>query len=207
MKYPWDKWDKRGWERANKIGRTAAKLFSRKGFLETTMDEIAGVAKVSKGGIYYYFKSKTEVLFFVLSEYMDLILKDLEQHLSELEVTHDKLKFIILRHIELYANNLAEGKVLLHETHCLPKKYYSTIAEKERCYFQIVAGVLEDLFPNLVPKSKLTAVTFILFGMCNWIYSWYDPKGSITPQELAETIYELFLRGVRNFSAAPRSSI
>ena len=207
MKYPWDKWDEKGWERAKKIGRTAAKLFSRKGFLETTMDEIAGVAKVSKGGIYYYFKSKTEVLFFVLSEYMDLILKDLEQHLGELEVTHDKLEFIILRHVELYANNLAEGKVLLHETHCLPKKYYSTIAEKERCYFQIVAGVLEDLFPKLVPKSKLTAVTFILFGMCNWIYSWYDPKGSITPQELGEIIYELFLRGLHNFTASPRSSV
>ena len=199
--------DKRSFERAKKIAKAAARLFSRKGFLETTMDEIAGEAKISKGGMYYYFKSKTEVLFFILSNYMDLVLEDLEQHLSHLEATNDKLKFIISRHIELYSNNLAEGKVLLHETHCLPKKYYRTIAEKERCYYQIVAGVLKDLFPNLVPKGKLTAVTFILFGMCNWIYSWYDPKGSVTPQELAEIIYKLFLRGVRNFPGLPTSSI
>ena len=79
MKDDWDKLNIKGQQRAVKIGKEAARLFSRKGFLETTMDEIAIAAKISKGGMYYYLKSKTEILYFVLSNYMDLVIGDLEK--------------------------------------------------------------------------------------------------------------------------------
>ncbi len=197
MENNWDKLDKKGYQRANKIGKVAARLFSRKGFLETTMDEIAAAAKISKGGMYYYFKSKTEVLYFVLSNYMDLVIGDLEQDLSHIKESEAKLKFIISRHIELYSNKLFEAKVLLHDAHCLPAKYFKVITEKERKYFQIVSGVLPDFFSNPIPKGEQIAITFTLFGMCNWIYSWYEPKGSVTPQKLSGLIHDIFLKGLR----------
>ena len=197
MKNNWDKLDKKGHQRAKKIGKVAARLFSRKGFLETTMDEIAAAAKISKGGMYYYFKSKTEVLYFVLSNYMDLVIGDLEQDLSHIKESEAKLKFIISRHIELYSNKLFEAKVLLHDAHCLPAKYFKVITEKERKYFQIVSGVLPDFFSNPIPKGEQIAITFTLFGMCNWIYSWYEPKGSVTPQKLSDLIHDIFLKGLR----------
>ncbi len=191
--------DRKSAEKAMRIGKAAAKLFSRKGFLETTMDEIAAAAKISKGGMYYYFPSKTEVLFFVLSTYMDLVLEDLEQSLSQIEDSGDKLKFVISRHIELYSKNLHQAKVLLHDAHCLPAKYFSSIAEKEREYYQIVVGILKELARDSIPKAQLTAITFTLFGMCNWIYSWYDPKGTVTPRELSEIIHDIFLTGFNEF--------
>ena len=197
MENNWDKLDKKGLQRARKIGKVAARLFSRKGFLETTMDEIAAAAKISKGGMYYYFKSKTEVLYFVLSNYMDLVIGDLEQDLSHIKESEAKLKFIISRHIELYSNKLFEAKVLLHDAHCLPAKYFKVITEKERKYFQIVSGVLPDFFSNPIPKGEQIAITFTLFGMCNWIYSWYEPKGSVTPQKLSDLIHDIFLKGLR----------
>lgn len=197
MKNNWDKLDKKGHQRAKKIGKVAARLFSRKGFLETTMDEIAAAAKISKGGMYYYFKSKTEVLYFVLSNYMDLVIGDLEQDLNHIKESEAKLKFIISRHIELYSNKLFEAKVLLHDAHCLPAKYFKVITEKERKYFQIVSGVLPDFFSNPIPKGEQIAITFTLFGMCNWIYSWYEPKGSVTPQKLSDLIHDIFLKGLR----------
>jgi AcrR family transcriptional regulator len=200
MKNRWKRLDKKGWVRARKIAKVAARLFSRKGFLATNMDEIANAAKISKGGMYYYFPSKADVLFFILSNHMDLVLQNLEQDLSHLRESNAKLRLIISRHIELYSNNLPEGKVLLHEMHCLPTKYSKIVVEKERKYYQIVGGVLSDLFTHTIPKSQLTAITFTLFGMCNWIYAWYDPKGAVTPQELSEIICEIFLRGVSRFS-------
>lgn len=197
MKNNWDKLDKKGQQRARKIGKAAARLFSRKGFLETSMDEIAAAAKISKGGMYYYFQSKTEVLYFILSNYMDLVLQDLDQDMRRIKTGNDKLKFIISRHIKLYSNKLFEAKVLLHDAHCLPEKYFKVIAAKERKYFQIMSEVMPDFFSNPIPKGQLTAITFTLFGMCNWIYSWYDPKGSVTPQELSGLIHDIFLKGLR----------
>ena len=191
--------DRKGLEKARKIGRVAAKLFSRKGYLETTMDEIAAGAKVSKGGMYYYFPSKTDVLFFILSNYMDLVLGKLDERLNQIRDEDEKLKFIISKHIELYSDNMAEAKVLLHEAHCLPPKKFKAITEKERQYYRIVSSILPTSIHGRVSKHRLTALTFSLFGMCNWIYSWYNPKGSVTPQELSDIIYDIFMRGVTKF--------
>jgi AcrR family transcriptional regulator len=201
MEDRWGRLDRKGKEKAKKIGKVAARLFSRKGYLETTMDEIATAARISKGGMYYYFPSKSEVLFFILSNYMDQVLGNLEQEIDRIEHGNEKLKYIISRHIELYSNHLPEAKVLLHDAHCLPAKYFKIIAEKERKYYQMVVEVLPDLFNKSISKGQLTAITFILFGMCNWIYSWYNPKGSITPRELSEIIYNIFLKGVQNFQS------
>ena len=194
------KLDKKTLRKTTKIAKVAARLFCRKGFLETTMDEIAAAAKISKGGMYYYFPSKTEVLHFILSNYMDLVLENLEQNLSHINGNEDKVKFIISRHIELYANKASEARVLLHDAHCLPTKYFKVIAEKERKYFQIVSRVLSGFFGGSLPRGQLTSATFVLFGMCNWIYSWYDPKGAIAPQELSKIIWTVFLKGASGIS-------
>ena len=188
--------DDKGWKRALAIGKTAAKLFNSKGYLETSMDDIARSAKMSKGGVYHYFSSKDQILYFILSGYMDLILGNLEDELGELKDSAEKIQFIITLHIVLYTKNSAEAKTLLHDANCLPKKYFRNIASKEREYYEIVANALEGLVGGHVQKSQLTTLTFLLFGMCNWIYSWYDPKGPVTPQELSHMIYNIFIGGI-----------
>ena len=181
-----------------KIGKAAARLFNKKGFIETNMDHIAAAAKMSKGGVYHYFSSKDEILHFVLSKYMDLILNDLESELRKIEDASLKIKYIILRQINLYTGNLAESKTLLHEAHCLPAKYYKNIAEKQKTYYRIVSDVLSQFLGGRSENGngKVTSFTFLLFGMCNWIYSWYNPKGPVSPEELSELIWTVFLKGI-----------
>jgi TetR/AcrR family transcriptional regulator len=191
--------DKKEPARALKIARAAARLFSRKGYLDTTMDEIATAAKVSKGGMYYYFPGKTDVLFFILSNYMDLVLAGLTSDLSEIHGGEEKLKFLIVRHIRLYATHVHEAKVLLHDAHCLSPKQFKMIADKERTYYRVVKQVLKESFGTRMKEAQLTSTTFILFGMCNWIYAWYNPKGSIAPRELSALIYRIFIGGTQTF--------
>lgn len=49
-------------EALTKICLTAFELFATNGYVQTSVDSIAKKAKVSKGLIYYYFKSKDEIL-------------------------------------------------------------------------------------------------------------------------------------------------
>jgi AcrR family transcriptional regulator len=51
-----------------KIIRESLKLFSLKGFLSTSIQDIMKEAKTSKGGLYNHFKSKDEIFSAVLSE-------------------------------------------------------------------------------------------------------------------------------------------
>ena len=41
----------------------------------------------------------------------------------------------------------------------------------------------------------LTVATYALFGMMNWIYNWYDPRGKLSVSQLVDNITRLFLSG------------
>ena len=58
-----------------------------------------------------------------------------------------------------------------------------------------------------MPRGKIVKrtkkiYTMILFGIINYTYTWYDPKGGIGPQEFADMAVELFLQGFSPGGAA-----
>lgn len=177
------------------IGKAAAKLFDEKGYLETSLRDISKEAKLSKGGIYHYFANKHEILFFILDNYMDLLIGGLEEELKELTDPESKIQFIMHRHLKLYNRNVPEAKALLIESHNLPKKYFKAIAERQKQYAQITINVLSDLFGGRMPTDKLKAISYTLFGMCNSIMYWYNPEGPVTLEELSKIVCDIFLKG------------
>jgi TetR/AcrR family transcriptional regulator, cholesterol catabolism regulator len=178
------------------IGKAASKLFDEKGYLETSLKDISTAAKLSKGGIYHYFSNKHEILYFILDNYMDLLLGGLEEELKEMADNSSKIQFIMFRHLKLYNRNVSEAKALLIEAHNLPSKYFKAIAEKERKYAQILIDILSDYFDGSMQIDKLKAISFTLFGMFNSIMYWYNPEGPVTLEELSKIVYDIFLKGV-----------
>ncbi len=183
------------------IAKAAARLFNEKGFLETSMDDISGAAKLSKGGIYHYFSSKNEMLYFICTNFMGLLLNDLERELEKVRENYAKIEYIISRHIEFYTKHIAEAKTTIHEGHLLPSVYFKIIGEQQMQYYRIVSDVLSDYFGGRVSEDELKVLTFILFGTCNGIYFWYDPKGSMTPEELSRIIIGVLCMGLRGYKA------
>jgi len=84
------------------IGRAASKLFNKKGYLETSLKDISTSIKLSKGGIYHYFSSKHEILYFILGNYMDLLHGGLEDELKAIDDPSKKIRYIMLRHLRLF---------------------------------------------------------------------------------------------------------
>ncbi len=182
-------------KRIQTIAKVSADLFSTKGYLETSMDDIAKAARVTKGGVYHYFQSKTEILHHICSTYVNLDLEDLEQSLSAVNGSVEKLRFIVFRHIDHYAVHASEAKTLLNEAYNLPPRHFREIKAVEKKYFGIVARVLSEYLTVRIDKHALTCLTFTLFGMMNWIYSWYNPKGPLNSKELSGIIFETFTKG------------
>jgi AcrR family transcriptional regulator len=194
----YDKADLKQQKKIHAIAKIAAQLFSSKGFLETSVDDIAAFAKITKGGVYHYFGSKAEILYFICSTYVDSDLGGLEQSLSSISDSREKLKFIINHHINHYSTHSSAAKTLLHESYNLPPKYLKEVRRRERLYYKIVSMVLSDFLGAKSTKGLVTTLSFTLFGMLNWIYKWYDPKADIKPKELSQIIYEIFTTGIEN---------
>ena len=180
------------------IARVSAQLFATKGYVETSMDDIAAAAKVTKGGIYHYFGSKTDILYHISSSYVDLDRAGLEQSLDDIHDVSERIKFIVFHHIDHYVNQPAAAKTLLHESYNLPPKFLREVRASERRYFEIVSATIADFLGDKATKELATTLTFTLFGMLNWIYKWYNPKGTMKSAKLSELIYETFTQGVRN---------
>ncbi|MGD0230684.1 MAG: TetR/AcrR family transcriptional regulator [Syntrophorhabdales bacterium] len=182
------------------IAKIAAEFFSKKGYAETSMDDIAAAAKLSKGGIYHYFPSKTEVLYFIVDNFMDIVLKDLEEDLSTMDDGLETVKRVIHRHVELYPKHIAEAKTLINAVHNLPPKSFKRIAAKEKEYFRITADALSGYLGPSVGKNEAKAITFILLGMCNSIYAWYNPHSRVNPKQLSQMMFDLLLDGICGIS-------
>lgn len=174
------------------IATAAAKLFSSKGYIETSMEDIAAASKMSKGSMYYYFASKVDILDFVLSTFLDFVLQNMEQDLEKVEDPGERLRLIISRHIRTYSEHMYLAKTLLLEAHNLPSPKLKKIEAKEKKYFTAISEAISSYTGHKVDKPRLTVLTFNLLGMCNWIYAWYNPKGAIGPEELSRMIFDSF---------------
>jgi len=185
------------------IAAAAGKLFSTRGYVETSMEDIAATAKLSKGGMYHYFNCKQDILYFILSNFMDLLLEGFEQELENMANPADKISYIISHHVQAYVAHMHSAKVLFNEAHNLSASKLSTIESREKRYFSIIAGVLSSYVGRKLGKAKLTVVTFNLLGMCNWIYSWYNPQGPMDSEQLSQIIFDNFTKGLSAFQTPP----
>ncbi|HTP51886.1 MAG TPA: TetR/AcrR family transcriptional regulator [Anaeromyxobacteraceae bacterium] len=188
--------------RKQAIGRAAAKLFDRKGYLETSLKDISDEAAASKGAIYYYFSSKHEILFFILDTYMDSLLHGLEDELRGVPPGEKRIEFIIRRHLSLYNNRVPEAKALLLDAPNLPSKEFKVIAAKQKRYARVLVDALSEYLGRKAPRVNLKAIAFILFGMCNSIMHWHDPEGPIKLEELTDMCLNIFLRGTIHYIGA-----
>jgi TetR/AcrR family transcriptional regulator, fatty acid metabolism regulator protein len=87
------------------ILRGAESIFAKKGFHEATISEIARKAKVSEATIYEYFSSKEELLFSIPAQTTRHLEEKIREILKYIPGAANKLRFLIYRHLSLYAEN------------------------------------------------------------------------------------------------------
>lgn len=84
-----------------KIFETSMKLFAKKGYDATSIEEITATVGVAKGTLYYHFSSKEEIFNFLVEEGMKLLKNSIDIKTSKLDDTIDKLRAIILIQIKI----------------------------------------------------------------------------------------------------------
>jgi AcrR family transcriptional regulator len=182
------------------ILRTAARIFAEKGYHSTSMRDISRATKVSLAGLYYYCKSKDELLFLIQDNCFGRVLERLEERLQETAEPVARLRLVIENHLSFFAANMAEMKVLSHEADSLDGEMYAHVAGKKQQYTKLVRRILADVQATqrgAQQKIDLTVAIYALFGMMNWIYNWYDPRGKLAVNDLVDNVARLFLGGFR----------
>ncbi len=179
------------------ILRNAARIFAEKNYHSTTMRDISRATGVSLAGLYHYCKSKEELLFLIQDNCFGRVLERLEERLRGVDDPLTRLRIFIENHLSFFAANMAEMKVLSHEAESLAGELHTHVSTKKDKYTKLARRILKEIPQQLIAGSQvdLTVATYALFGMMNWIYNWYDPRGKLKVSELVDNVTRLFLHG------------
>jgi len=179
------------------ILRTSARIFAEKSYHSTTMRDISRETAVSLAGLYHYCKSKEELLFLIQDNCFGRVLERLEERLSDVDDPVSRLRIFIENHLSFFAANMSEMKVLSHEAESLQGDLHAHVSTRKDKYTKLARKILRELQEQQAIKQQidLTVSTYALFGMMNWIYNWYDPRGKLKVADLSRNLTLLFLKG------------
>jgi AcrR family transcriptional regulator len=181
----------------------AAALFSAQGYMRSSIADLAEACKLSRGALYHYFDSKEAILFAILDAHIREMILHVETAVAAGGPTLTQFQNVIRAIVEVNAKSPQEQRVLIHDLSFLNKDEQQIIKNLERQLVDIVTDLLVrlDAEGRIVKRTK-KIYTMILFGIINYTYTWYDPKGGIGPQEFADMAVELFLHGFAPGGAA-----
>jgi AcrR family transcriptional regulator len=177
--------------------KTSAVVFAEKGYHPTSMRDISRATGMSLSGLYYYFKSKQELLYLIQDNCFTTVMEDCRRLIRGVEDPVEQLRLFIENHLNYFVNNMNEMKVLSHEANSIRGELFRKVNAKKRLYVDIMMNLLEEIARNRQVKGvDLRVATFSLFGMMNWIYNWYDPRKDVDLQGLVNNMTRLFLSGL-----------
>ena len=176
----------RSLKQREKILSIAGRLFWKKGYLATSIDDIAKAASMNKASIYYYFKNKADILFELASNTMRTLIDQASAILkSELE-PEKKLESFVKNHVLFQLTNLGLSGVGQIERRNLPRRLLEICNSLRDNYEGIFRNILEQgkSGGKFQISDKRIASLFIL-GFLNSIPSWYKQSGELQPDEVA----------------------
>jgi AcrR family transcriptional regulator len=179
----------------------ATDVFYEKGYEGASMRDLSRATRMSLSGLYYYFESKERLLYLIQKDTFSTIVSRLKQKLEGVSDPEQKIRIFILNHLEYFLANQKAMTVLSHEDDTLKNSYGAEIAALKREYYRICVGLFDNLQKERgVEFSSRTAV-LSLFGMMNWIYTWYKPRVDGDARQLAQQMGDYLLLGLSGASA------
>ena len=181
------------------ILKTSAKIFAEKGFHHTSVRDIARATRKSLAGLYYYFTTKEELLYLIQERCFLTLLQRREQVAPAHMDARARIHAFAENHLSFFLHNMHEMKVMAHEDESLSGEFQDKILVLKRRYVKVLMDLICELQEQEGGKRfDPRAATFALFGMMNWIYTWYQPKRDLPFPQLIEQMLRLYFFGLIN---------
>lgn len=189
-------------EHAPDVVRAAAHLFYERGYEATSVQDVADAAGLLKGSLYYYIRTKEDLLYAVVEQaHGSMMALVSEVRLLPEEPVRPRLEHFLRRHMELLLRDRDMYGVVLEDYSSLSGRRRKQATATRNEYAQFLQGLIEQgQREGIVPADLRPRLACLgVLGMMNWTYKWYRPSDSLGKTEIVEGLVELALRslGVR----------
>ena len=179
---------KAGADRKAEIIEAAANIFMEKGYEAASIQDVADAVNILKGSLYYYIKSKDDLLYEVIQEVHLRGLENLDSQRDSDDPADVRLHTFVYRHLTFNAQHLAKMTVFFHDFRSLSPERRALIVEERDQYDKFIRKIIDDGIAAGVFRADVDSrlAAFSILGSMNWIYQWYRPDGPRAIEEIAD---------------------
>ena len=184
------------------VVRAAAREFNRKGYHNTSLDDIAARLEVTKPTVYYYVTSKEQLLFQCFVAGVERIRSAFRDVRQVQLPARERLNAVLRRYGEAVASEFGWCMVRAEEQDLSPAMSRHIKALKSEIDQGIRRLIREGLQDGSIEAADPKLTAFALAGALNWIAHWYREDQSLTGAEIAAAFVTIFEGGLRPRSAS-----
>lgn len=178
--------EKKRRETLQRIAETGLKLFVANGYEETTLDAIAEAAGISRRTIFYYFKSKEEILLAYQSGSIEIIRNAVLQESTD-QAPLDAVMNALLKLASHYkSDDMIVIDRLLRSTEQLRASKQAKYVQQEQAVFEALC----QLWPQAKRRNALRIVAMISMGALRLaIDAWVQSGGKQSPEKQLRDVF------------------
>jgi TetR/AcrR family transcriptional regulator len=178
------------------ILKSAAAVFRRYGYHGTRVDDIARRLGMTTSNLYYYFRSKEEILFLCHDYSLDILLGLIKQLDVEALSARDKLHRLIVGFAHVIIDEL-QGTALALDLEDLPSHLLrKIITKRDRFDRRIRQLVREGIVTGVFRPGDPKLLSFAILGAVNRIPRWFRPEGSVNSEQIGKAFADFLLNGL-----------
>lgn len=172
----------------------ASELFHQHGYRGTSMDAIAQRLQMAKPSLYAHFKGKADLLAGVCGRTTAFVAAVAEAQAGKGGPVTPRLVAMV-RELTL---RVIEGRIYLavyfrEEMH-LPADAYRALSSNRRRFDRALSSLLrQGVEAGEFDLPVVSVATQAITGMTTWLFNWYRPDGSLTPDQMADEMARLAL--------------
>jgi AcrR family transcriptional regulator len=177
----------------------AADLFADRGYVATTVRDIADEAGILSGSLYHHFDSKESMIDEILSTFIDQTLSSYEAVIAEGEGPKETFEGLVRTSLESMVDSRSEILIYQNEARFLAAEpRFKYLPEAHRKFEKIWTGVLNKGIKSGEFRDSIDSrLVYRLVRDTVWTAPrWYRPGGSLKPDRIIEQYLAALVDGV-----------
>ncbi len=188
-------------ERKKAIIKAAVRIFSSKGFVRTTVSDIAHEAGFSKSALYFYFRKKEDII----REILKSIIADFKNLIGEIELEDlpffdkiEKMFNAILNYVELNKEIITILYSEAHNLYSSKEKKFREFLEKYRGFVlnAIKALICQGIKDGDIKDCDVELLSNVLRGMLASLVFYRIESGTLSNKECVGFIMDILRKGL-----------
>ena len=179
------------------IRKAGLRLIFEHGYEAMSLRQLASEVGIQVGSLYNHIATKQELLFDLIQDHINELLRQLDLALAGKEEPHDRLRAFVAFHVTYHMTRKREVYIANSELRSLEPRNYEAVVALRSAYEQRLADILADgvaagVFEVVDVQVATFAILALMTGLCNW----YRPGGRLTREAIIAAHEKLVLSGV-----------